>query len=140
MKTKSTFRLTQWLLAAFIGVCSLLSFVSCSSDEDEMYIDYYVAVQSRVDIFDRGEGVLPTSSTEAAIGTTIKLMREGIKDVYPVKNMQGNDSQVIRVCDQAYYQYAAGHNEAILCTVQLFKVLRAGTLIKERRCLKCYTL
>ena len=140
MKMKSFSRLTQWLLAAFIGVCSLLSFVSCSSDEEEMYIDYYVAAQSREPIYESGGTQLPSSSVYAQIGTTLRLMREGIREVYPVKNMQGNDSQVIHICNQAYYQYASGHDGATICTVQLFKVLRSGTLIKESRCLRSYTM
>ena len=129
----------RWLLLALIGACSLLNFVSCSNDEPDMYIDYYLSVQSSVPIYNRGE-MLPLPSAYGSIGNITKLMQEGIREVYPVKNLQGNDNKVISVCDQTYYMYANRDNGATICTVQLFKVLRAGTLIKERQCLKCYTL
>lgn len=138
MKMVSSIRLAQWLLVAIIGACSLLTFVSCSNDDDEMYIDYYLSVQSRVPIYNRG-GV-PLHGWQNNIGNVIKMMRQGIQDVYPVKNMQGNDNQVIHVCDQAYHQYSIGHFNQTVCTLQLYKVLRSGTLIKETQCLKCYTI
>lgn len=139
MKMVSSIRLAQWLLVAVISAFSLLSFNSCSNDvDDEMYIDYYLSVQSRIPIYDRGG--LPITAKQAHIGNIIRVMREGIKDVYPVKNMQGNDNQVIQVCDQAYHQFTIGHDDAVICTLQLYKVLRSGTLIKERRCLKSYTM
>ena len=43
-----------------------------------------------------------------------------MKEVYPVKNMIGNDNQVISVCDQTYYMYTNGEHGVTLCTIQLY--------------------
>jgi hypothetical protein len=138
MKKVSSINPVRWLLVAIIGACSLFGFVSCSDDESEMYIDYYLSVQSRYPIYERGG--LPLPHELGSIGNLTLIMQEGIREVYPVKNMKGNDNQVISVCDQIYYMYANGEHGASVCTLQLYKVVRLGYLIKERYCLKCYTL
>ena len=138
MKKVSSINPVRWLLVALIGACSFLGFVSCSNDEPEMYIDYYLSIQSKVPIYNRG--TLPIAASYARIGNITRLMQHGIREVYPVKNLKGNDNQVISVCNQAYNQFANQEPDATVCTIQLFKVLKAGTLIKERYYLKSYTL
>lgn len=140
MKKVSLINRVRWMLVALIGACSLMGMVSCSSnDEPEMYIDYYLSVQSRVPIFARGG--LPLTGRPGAIGRITREMQIRIREVYPEKNMVGNDTQVLIVCDQAYRQYASwGYSGETMCIVKLYKVLRCGTLIKERRCMNAYNM
>ena len=89
------------------------------------------ALQGRV------AGVLMTQ-TSTQPGAEMQIR---IREVYPEKNMVGNDTQVLIVCDQAYRQYASwGYSGETMCIVKLYKVLRCGTLIKERRCMNAYNM
>ncbi len=140
MEKASLHHLSQRLVVvavAVVAVFSLLSLGSCANDEPDIYIDYYLTIQSKERIFRRGG--LPPDPKEDVIGKLITDMRTKIKDVYPVPNMEGNDGAVLVLCDEIYRQYLeTGFRDHTECVAILYRARMQGGIIRQSTKIKTY--
>jgi len=145
MNRKSTITgLHQRLLLAILCICSLMSLGSCtSSDEPEVNTEYYIMVQSKTRIYQRGG--LPPASKEQFIGKTTQKMMTSAKEISAKHKHQSDvdqrtiDSEVLVACDEIYREYAeTGFRDNAFCTATLYRGVRVNGIFKQSQPLKTY--
>ena len=126
------------VLSLLLCVFAVPLFTSCTSeDEPETAIGYYLSVEPRTAIYDRGG--LPPGAKEYMIGNITLQMKEKISEVYPVHDMQGNDAVVLKVCDEVYDMYKqSGLQSNAECVATLYRAKISGIVVKGSTPLKRY--
>ena len=126
------------LLLTLLCVMSVSMFTSCSSEEEpETSIGYYLSVQPRTAIYQRGG--MPPDAKEFLIGNLTLQMKEKIDEVYPVHDMQGNDAAVLVACDEVYDMYKqSGMQANAECIATLYRARMSGIIVKKSYPLKTY--
>ena len=132
-----------WLIAAMALI--LPSLTSCSSDEPDLFIGYYMSINSKVRLnlseMDESQG---TSSQPEAdmLSYTIVRMREALQIAYPQPNKYGNDAAVITALDNIYQPYHEmyGHYEKnTVCVVKLYRArMDEEGIVKKSTPIKTY--
>ena len=140
MKKVLLIKVYRGLLAALVGVF-FLSFLTSCSDEPNVSIDYYLSIRSNSPIFNH-EGELPLDPSLARIGNAIRMMQDGIKEVYPEKDTHGNDVAVITACKNVYYQFRSPDDDDIehaICVATLYRVTLSDGIIRQSTRLVTFT-
>lgn len=126
--------------AMLVALClfTVTGFTSCNSDDEpDLVVGYYLSVQSRVKIYSRGG--LPPAPKEHMIGKMTIQMKERINEVYPVRDLVGNDAAVMMACDDVYDTYKESHMQANAeCVVILNRAWMSGIVVKQSKPIKTY--
>ena len=126
--------------AMLVALClfAVTGFTSCNSDDEpDLVVGYYLSIHSRVRIFSRGG--LPPDPKEHMIGKMTIMMKQRINDVYPVRDLEGNDAAVIVACDDVYDMYKESHMQANAeCVVVLNRAWMSGIVVKQSKPIKTY--
>ena len=131
-------KLPRLLFLSMLFIAAASSLSSCSSvDEPETAIDYYLSIESRV----------PIKNTHDAranmMGQVSNNMREAIHDVYPIRDLDGNDAAVIQACDEAYSYYRSAYpagQQNTECVLKLYRARMQGTIVKQSVAIKTYRM
>lgn len=130
--------LMRRLKTAFVCFAVLATMASCTSDDEpEVGIDYYLQIESRVPIKSSG-GIAPPPKGNM-IGILTSEMKKRIKEVYPVRDMQGDDTGVMIVCDEVYRDYQDANIQTNCeCVAILYRARMSGDIVKGCVKLKTY--
>lgn len=138
MKRQLLIHPLRLLLLSLLFIVSATTFSSCTSeDEPDISIDYYLSIEPRHPIHN-------TLDTRAnMMGQITTRMRVAIQEVYPVRNLQGNDVAVMKACDDAYSYYREAYPAGAQnteCVVKLYRARMDGMVIRQSVPLKSYNL
>lgn len=127
MEKQSYFKLLRLVLVSVVIVVlsSLLS--SCEDDTPDPKIDYYFTIASKPPDY------YPVSRDDMVYVIT-RIMKDSIKAVYSKRTLDGNDKEVVQVCDRIYYRYRDEHPEAykyFFCIATLHRACMTGTVIRK---------
>jgi hypothetical protein len=138
MKKVSLNKYGRGLFAALATAFFLVFCISCSNHEPNVYIDYYLTVKSHGGIFRRGG--LPIDAASARIGNAVVQMQEKINEVYPDKNMEGNDAAVVAACRQVYYQYyVPDAYSTTMAIATLYRAVVSDGIIRQSKMVTTFT-
>ena len=132
------------LLTALLLNVTLLMLNSCSSDEPEQLVAYYMEINSQVRLSlyeeDESQGT-SANPDEDVLSNTIIKMRTALLETYPEMTVNGNDAAVITALDKIYRKYKSmyGHLERnTVCTVKLYRAKMSDGVIVGSRSLTVY--
>ena len=138
------FAILRRLILATMLILPLATLYSCSSDEPDMLVGYYMTINSqvRLSLYEEDESQGTTASPVAdVLSTTLVKMRTALQNAYPQNNTRGNDSRVIAACDAIYRQYKTmygGEELNTVCVVKLYRASMDGEVVKHSKTLKTY--
>lgn len=133
------YSLMRRLTMALVCLAALASMASCASDDepDAPCIDYYLIIESRVPIKSAG-GIAPPPKGNM-IGILTSLMKKRIREVYPVRNLQGDDTDVVIACDEVYREYQEANIQTNCeCVAVLYRAQMTGDIVRGSVKLRCY--
>lgn len=138
MKQNQFFSLMRRVMMALVCLAVLAPMTSCTSeDEPETGIDYYLQIESRVPI--KSVGDIAPAPKGNMIGILTSEMKKKIKEVYPVRDMQGADPYVMMACDEIYREYQESNMQTNCeCVATLYRARMSGDIIKGSVKLKSY--
>ena len=138
MKQNHFFSQLRRFFLALMCIGMLAPLASCvSEDEPETSIDYYLQIESRVPIKSMGD-IAPAPKGNM-IGILTSEMKKKIREVYPVRDMQGADPDVMMACDQIYREYQEANIQTNCeCVAVLYRARMSGDIIKKSVKLKSY--
>ncbi len=125
------------LLLPLLLMVMTVAFMSCGNDDDEPKgntIDYYLEVEEEFLV----DGAVDHTDRYYS---PITLMREAIRNVYPVADATGADQAVINACDELYQRYLGMYTskgEHLTCLVHLVRATMHGDIVKQSERLKTY--
>ena len=113
-------------------------FTSCeNNNEPDMWVAYYVSVESRVPM-----SVGPDVQSDQMC-TVKNLMKEAILDAYPVQDMVGNDAAVMKACDEAYNNYRIFYptgGQRSECVLKIYRTRMENEVVRQSTTIKTYVL
>lgn len=133
------YSLMRRLTMALVCLAALASMASCASDDepDAPCIDYYLIIESRVPI--KSVGDIAPAPKGNMIGILTSQMKKKIKEVYPVRDMQGDDTGVMVVCDEVYREYQDANIQSNCeCVAILYRARMSGDIVRGSVKLKTY--
>jgi len=138
MKNISLSTLLRRAMMALFCLGALAMFSACSDvDEPETGIDYYLLIESRVAI--KGSGDIAPPPRENTIGILTSRMRQRIQQIYPHRNLQGDDAAVMGVCDEIYREYQeAGMLTNCECVATIYRARMSGPIVKQSVKIRSY--
>ena len=117
---------------------------SCSGDDEEVMIDYYLNISSKESIgvssADEEQGTMGQPNGNV-LANTISRMKTALRESYPVVNTQGNDIDVTTSCDKIYYDYKSMYGaleKNTICVVKLYRVNKIDGIIRGSTALRVY--
>jgi len=134
------------LLAALLMLQPAMSLTSCSDDEPDWLVGYYMVINSQTRISlgeedeDQGQGTSSQPVVDVLSNTIVK-MRNALHDAYPVNAHYGNDAAVIGALDAIYMEYKSmygGEEKNAVCIVKLYRASMDGDIVKRSTALKTY--
>lgn len=130
--------LMRRLMMALVCFALLATMASCTSeDEPEVGIDYFLQIESRVPI--KSVGDIAPAPKGNMIGILTSQMKKKIKEVYPVRDMQGDDTGVMVVCDEVYREYQDANIQSNCeCVAILYRARMSGDIVRGSVKLKTY--
>lgn len=132
------------LLLAVALIIPLTFTTSCSDDEPDMLVGYYMTIDSqvRLSLYEEDESQGTSSSPIVdVLSLTLVQMRTALRDAYPQNNTHGNDAKVIAACDAIYKKYKSmyGADERnTVCVAKLYRASMDGEIVKRSHALKTY--
>lgn len=114
-----------------------LSFTACGDDEpDGATIDYYLEIEEEFLV----NGLEDHTDRYYS---PITLMKEAIREVYPTPTVNGDDTAVIRACDELYLRYLEMYTnrteEHLTCLIHLVRANKQGSIVKQTERLRTYS-
>lgn len=125
-------------------VMPLTFMTSCSNDEPDMLVGYYMTIDSqvRLSLYEEDESQGTTSSPIVdVLSYTLIQMRNALRNAYPQNNTHGNDAKVIAACDGIYKKYKSmygAEERNTVCIVKLYRASMDGEVVKRSKALKTY--
>lgn len=132
------------LLLAVALVMPLTFMTSCSNDEPDMLVGYYMTIDSKVrlSLYEEDESQGTSSSPIVdVLSYTLVQMRTALRNAYPQNNTHGNDAKVIAACDGIYKKYKSmygAEERNTVCIVKLYRASMDGEVVKRSKALKTY--
>lgn len=132
------------LLLAVALVMPLTFMTSCSNDEPNMLVGYYMTIDSKVrlSLYEEDESQGTSSSPIVdVLSYTLVQMRTALRNAYPQNNTHGNDAKVIAACDGIYKKYKSmygAEERNTVCIVKLYRASMDGEVVKRSKALKTY--
>ena len=134
MEKKSYISVLWFMLAFLVSAFVLSTLSSCEEDSPEPKVDYYFTIASKPPDY------YPVGKDEMAYVIT-RIMRDSIKVVYPKRTLEGDDHDVVALCDRIYYRYREEHPDAykyFFCVATLHCARMTGTVIRSDRKIRYY--
>ena len=125
-------------------VMPLTFMTSCSNDEPDMLVGYYMTIDSKVrlSLYEEDESQGTSSSPIVdVLSYTLVQMRTALRNAYPQNNTHGNDAKVIAACDGIYKKYKSmygAEERNTMCIVKLYRASMDGEVVKRSKALKTY--
>lgn len=125
-------------------VMPLTFMTSCSNDEPDMLVGYYMTIDSKVrlSLYEEDESQGTSSSPIVdVLSYTLVQMRTALRNAYPQNNTHGNDAKVIAACDGIYKKYKSmygAEERNTVCIVKLYRASMDGEVVKRSKALKTY--
>lgn len=125
-------------------VMPLTFMTSCSNDEPDMLVGYYMTIDSqvRLSLYEEDESQGTSSSPIVdVLSYTLIQMRHALHNAYPQNNTHGNDAKVIAACDGIYKKYKSmygAEERNTVCIVKLYRASMDGEVVKRSKALKTY--
>jgi len=132
-------------LAVMLVGCLLL-LPSCSDNEPELRVDYYLSIDSEESFMasneDESQGTMSDADHGNVLYTTITRMKTALRDAYPVPDYQGADAAVLTACDKIYRNYKGMYGQFeknTICVVKLKRVRLEDNVAVSSRTLTTYS-
>lgn len=125
-------------------VMPLTFMTSCSNDEPDMLVGYYMTIDSKVrlSLYEEDESQGTSSSPIVdVLSYTLVQMRTALRNAYLQNNTHGNDAKVIAACDGIYKKYKSmygAEERNTVCIVKLYRASMDGEVVKRSKALKTY--
>lgn len=133
------------MLVLALLLIQMVSMTSCSGDEPDMVVGYYLSVQYQEGTLastqGSADGIMGESEGGNIMISTINDLRQAIKDAYPVPSKKGNDVAVLTACDSIYRAYKKMYGQMEQGTICVLHICRAnmdGEIVKDSRILTVY--
>lgn len=131
-------RTLRVFLLSLMCTVAVSVFTSCeNNNEPDMWIAYYVSVESRVPM-----SVGPNAQSDQ-MNTVKSLMKDAILDAYPVQDMVGNDAAVMKACDESYNNYRIFYpasEQRSECVLKIYRTRMENDIVRQSTPLKTYIL
>ena len=133
------------MLVLALLLIQMVSITSCSGDEPDMLVGYYLSVQYHEGTLASNEGALDDIMGDSDAGnimiTTIRNLRQAIQDAYPRPSKKGNDVAVLTACDSIYRAYKNMYGQleqGTICVLHLCRANMNGKIVRDSRTLTVY--
>lgn len=139
MKTNQFFNQLRQMLLAIVCLAVFAPLASCvNDDEPTTSVEYYLQLEPR-NMLGTVNGISP-SPKDDLLGHLTEEMRSRIRDVYPVPDPVGADTQVLLACDEVYRQYLSYDDmkSDCDCVATLYRVRTSSGIVKQSVKLKSY--
>ena len=134
MDKQEYIKVLRCMLALLVGFVMLSLMSSCEDDNPEPKIDYYFTIASKPPDY------YPVTKGDMAYVIT-RIMRDSIKAVYPKPTLEGNDFEVISVCDRVYQKFREDHPDAykyFYCVATLHRARMNDMIIRTDSKIRYY--
>ena len=139
---KSIDLLQLLLFALLISSLPLLS--SCSDDEPDYLVGYYLTIDSQItlklnDVEDE-QATAPDNSVDI-ISYTVRRMRAALQEAYPAYTHQGNDVAVLTSLNDIYRTYKVAYSDFegyTVCVLTLYRAKMDGDIVVGSRPITTY--
>ena len=130
---KSIVLLQLLLFALLISSLPLLS--SCSDDEPDYLVGYYLTIDSQItlklnDVED--EQATAADNSVDIISYTVRRMRAALQEAYPASTHQGNDVAVLTSLNDIYRAYKLAYSDFegyTVCVLTLYRAKMDGDIV-----------
>lgn len=138
MKTNQFINQLRQMLLAIVCLAVFAPFASCvNDDEPTTSVEYYLQLEPRNTL--GSVAGHSTSPKEDLLSHLTEEMRNRIRDVYPVPDPVGADTQVLVACDEVYRQYLSYDVKSDCdCVATLYRVRTNSGIVKQSVKLKSY--
>ena len=130
---KSIVLLQLLLFTLLISSLPLLS--SCSDDEPDYLVGYYLTIDSKITLklndVEDDQATAPDNSVDI-ISYTVRRMRAALLEAYPVDTHQGNDVAVLTSLNDIYRAYKVAYSDFegyTVCVLTLYRAKMDGDIV-----------
>lgn len=134
------------MLAIVMLVGAVSGMTSCSSDEPELKVGYYLSISSSTGYMassdDEDQGTMSESPNGNVLYTTISRMKAALRNAYPTPDTQGADVAVLMACDKIYRTYKGmygPYEKNTICVVKVMRVSLDEDIVVSSRTLTTYS-
>lgn len=131
-------------LLALLFSCLMLVVCSCSKDEPNWLVGYYMTIQSQVKLSlsdeDESQGTSPDKAVDV-LSNTVRRMRVAMQEAYPQDTRAGDDVAVLTACGDIYKDYKLSYADKeghTVCVIKLYRAKKNGDIVIESTPLTTY--